>query len=157
LRLPRQKVLAAGIVFAAAVPLIAALSGCTAEGPKGGPSSVDSGSPRPTATSSQTPTPTPTIEAVLVVASVDVDGKHVSASGYVQGVIEGGGKCVFTYEREGATVTAEHDGAADRMTTSCGLVQSPIDQFVRGSWNLTLSYDVQGKTYTSAPTTVEIP
>jgi hypothetical protein len=144
-------------MLATAVVLVAALTGCTAGAPAETDSAGKATASQQVATPSATPTPAPTIEAVLVVASVDVDGKHVSASGYIQGVIEDGGKCVFTYEREGATVTADHDGTADRMTTSCGLVQSPIEQFVRGTWNLTLSYDVHGKTYTSAPTTVEIP
>jgi hypothetical protein len=157
LRLPRQKAFAVGIILATAVPLVAALTGCTSAAPTPTGSAGRPTMSHPSATSSGTPTPAPSIEAVLVVASVDVDGKNVSASGYIQGVIEDGGKCVFTYEREGVTVTADHDGTADRMTTSCGLVQSPIDQFVRGTWNLTLSYDVQGKTYTSAATTVEIP
>ncbi|MEO7016743.1 MAG: hypothetical protein ABI130_12805, partial [Leifsonia sp.] len=68
-----------------------------------------------------------------------------------------GGSCVFSYQREGATVTADHEGAADSMTTSCGLVQSSIEDFVRGSWTLTLSYQTHGKTYASQPTIVEIP
>jgi hypothetical protein len=157
LRLPRQKAFAVGIVLATAVPLVAALTGCTSAAPTATGSADPSTTSQPSAASSGTPSPAPTIEAVLVVASVDVDGKNVSASGYIQGVIEDGGTCAFTYEREGTTVTADHEGTADRMTTSCGLVQTPIDQFVRGSWNLTLSYEVHGKAYASAPTTVEIP
>ncbi|WP_431279733.1 hypothetical protein [Leifsonia poae] len=157
LRLPRQKPLAALALLVGTVALAAGLSACTTETPSPSGSATQSISSPTSATPSGTPTPTPVIEPVLVVASVDVDGKNVSASGYVQGVVEDGGSCVFSYEREGATVTADHEGAADRMTTSCGLVQSPIDEFVRGTWNLTLSYATQGKTYTSQPTTVEIP
>ncbi|GAA0427723.1 hypothetical protein [Leifsonia naganoensis] len=135
---------------------VALLTACTSAAPEATVSA--SSLPSKTATPGAVePSAPPTIEAVLVVASVDVDGKNVSASGYIQGVVEDGAPCVFTYERDGATVTADGTGAADRMTTSCGLVQSPIEDFTRGSWTLTLSYEHDGTTYTSIPTTVEVP
>jgi len=158
-RLQRRAVAARVFLFATAVVTAVVLSSCTAEEPT---ATSSGGSATATATAATpkagaTPTPTPTIEAVLVVSSVDVDGKNVSSSGYVQGLVENGGTCVFTYARAGATVTAQREAVADRMTTSCGLVQSPIDQFVRGSWSVTLSYEHDGTTYTSVPATVEVP
>lgn len=157
LRLPRQNRDTVIAALAMTVALISGLTACSAASPAPTTSAAQPMPTKPAQTPGDLPTQGSTIEPVLVVASVDVDGQHVSASGYIQGVVEDGGSCVFSYEREGVKVTAERDGAADRMTTSCGLVQSPIGDFVRGSWTLTLSYETQGKTYTSQPTTVEIP
>ncbi|MFF1571800.1 hypothetical protein ACFVWR_03575 [Leifsonia sp. NPDC058292] len=157
MRLPRQNRLAAFAVFVSAVALAGGLTACTADSPVPSSSTTQPVPSKPAQTPSDVPTEGSTIEPVLVVASVDVDGKHVSASGYIQGVVEDGGSCVFSYEREGKTVTAQQQGTADRMTTSCGLVQSPIEDFVRGSWTLTLSYESKGEKYTSQPATVEIP
>jgi hypothetical protein len=97
------------------------------------------------------------IEAVLVVASVDVDGRHVTASGYIQGVVTDSGTCTFTFHGSGSEFTVDHEATADRMTTSCGSVQPPIENFRRGSWEVTVGFPVNGKTYTSEPTTVEVP
>jgi hypothetical protein len=157
-RLQRRAVAARVSLFATAVAIAAVLSACTAGEPTAISSSGSAPATAATPKAGATPTPTPTIEAVLVVSSVDVDGKNVSSSGYVQGLVEDGGTCVFTYARAGATtVTAQREAVADRMTTSCGLVQSPIDRFVRGSWSVTLSYEHDGTTYTSVPATVEVP
>jgi hypothetical protein len=133
--------------------LCLALAGCT---PAPGPAetSVPAGVP----TKSPTPTPTVTIEPVLVVASVDTDGKHLTASGYVQGVIADGGACTFRFTRDGsADVTSSHDAVADRATTSCGTVQPDIGQFTRGTWHVTLTYASNGTDFVSQPLTVEVP
>lgn len=107
---------------------------------------------------SSTPTPVVTVEPVLVVASVDVDGKHLTASGYVQGVVEDGGTCTFVFTRQGSPdIKVDHEAVADRTTTSCGTVQPDATQFSRGSWQVTLGYVSNGKDYTSSPATVEVP
>lgn len=150
------------LVIAAAIALGASAcgQGPAAPGDAPSPSAHETLKPTPPGTaadSGEAPTPKTTIEPVLVVSSVDTDGRNVSASGYVQGIVEDGKTCTFTFTGEGKTVRQVHEGSADRMTTSCGLVQVPIDQFVRGSWSVTLSYEAQGKTFASAPSTVEIP
>jgi hypothetical protein len=98
-----------------------------------------------------------TIEPVIVVASVDVDGKHVTASGYVSGVVEDGGKCRFVFIGDGERVAVDRTGAADRISTSCGAVQAPIDRFHRGTWSVTLEYASGQLRAESAPQTLEIP
>ncbi|TAM71910.1 MAG: hypothetical protein EPN48_00465 [Microbacteriaceae bacterium] len=99
------------------------------------------------------------IEPVLVVAGVDVNGEHVTASGYVSGVVADGGTCVFMFKNPANTtsVTVDNTGNADRMTTSCGMVQVPIARFDRGSWSVTLGYTSGNRVVESAPLTVEIP
>ncbi|MEN0083813.1 MAG: hypothetical protein AAGC66_03500 [Leifsonia sp.] len=114
-------------------------------------------SPSPSKPSS-TPSPVVTVQPVLVVASVDVDGKHVTSSGYVQGAVEDGGVCTFIFSREGSPdVKVQHEAAADRSTTSCGTVQPDIGQFTRGSWQVTLEYVSDGKDYVSTPLVLEVP
>ena len=132
------------------------LSGCT-------PSSAPATSTSPGESSTKpkpkpSPSPTVTVEPVLVVAAVDVDGRHVTASGYVQGVIEDGGSCVFTFTKDGsAPVTVENTGTADRSSTACGAVQPEIGEFVRGSWTVTLTYTSPTGTFHSQPQIVEVP
>lgn len=143
-------------LFAVLVGVLAALtlSACTPAAAPAGSSPAASTSKKPTTD----PLPAPTIEPVIVVAAVDVDGKHVTASGYVQGLIEDGGTCTFVFSREGvAPVTAEHAGAADRSSTACGAVQPEIGSFVRGTWSVTLDYSSPSGTYHSRPQTVEVP
>lgn len=149
---------ALGIAVAVAFGAGACSSNLRSDTPQSSPS--NSSSPqqgKPAASRGEAPTPKATIEPVLVVASVDTDGRHVSASGYVQGTVQDGKTCTFAFSHEGKSVRMTHEGLANRLTTSCGLVQVPIDQFVRGSWSVTLSYEAEGKTITSAPSTVEIP
>lgn len=138
----------------AAMAAVMLLAACTTEGGAPGDSS-DSGT-KSSSPGSDESTPGP-IEAVLVVASVDPDGKNVTASGYVQGVVRDSGTCVFTFTGEGSEFTMEQPASADRMTTSCGTVQVPIEKFTRGSWKVTVGMDVDGPTYTSDVTTVEVP
>lgn len=149
---------ALGVAAIAAV----GLSACTPPDadPRPGTGTAAS-SPAPTGSKSPeaaVESPAPTIEPVLVVAAVDVDGAHVTASGYVQGVIEDGGTCTFTFARSGSpSITVEREGAADRLTTSCGTVQPDAAQFARGSWSVTLAYTSGGHDYESAPSQLEVP
>ena len=102
------------------------------------------------------PTAAP-VEAVIVVAGADVDGLNVSASGYVSGVVESTGTCTFTFTRLDELVESTRDAVANVTDTSCGLVQIPIDQFQRGTWQVTLTYLSGELTVTSPPTNLEIP
>lgn len=133
-----------------------ALTGCTAGG---GAASSNSPSPSaPTASATPTPSPTAAPEAVIVVASVDADGKAVTTSGYVDGIIEDGGSCAFAFTSGGATVTTTTTGQADRSTTSCGQGITPIGELSRGSWNVVLTYtSLSQRTVVSQPVSVEIP
>src|ERR1700740_1961163 len=115
--------------IAACALLTLGLSGCTTGGVVGLP-----GSPGPSsATATITPTPTPTSEpeAVIVVASVDANGKAVTTSGYVNGIIEDGGSCAFVLTSGASSVTTTTTGQADRSTTSCGQGSTPIGELSR--------------------------
>jgi glyoxylate carboligase len=119
-----------------------------------------SDSPAPTETAdkpvnSEAPT---TREAVLVVVGVDVAGTSVLATGYVSGVIEDGGRCVFEFTHAADVVTIEQAGVADRMSTSCSSGQVPLERFDRGTWMAVLAYEgLSGETTTSEPIDLEIP
>jgi hypothetical protein len=142
------------LVIASAALL--SISGCAASSP-GKPSSASDVS----ASNSAHPDPdsaTPVApQAVIVVAGVDVDGKNVTASGYISGVIQSGATCTFEFTGPGKPVQLEQQATADRLTTSCGTVSGPIDDFSRGAWTVTLQYPLKGKTITSQPSTVNVP
>ena len=102
-------------------------------------------------------------EAIISVAGVDVDGTHVSASGYVSSIIENDGLCSFVFtgdddvDRTAAERTVTATAVANVTTTSCGLVQIPVTELAAGTWSLVLTYTSDSLTVTSAPTTLEIP
>lgn len=136
------------------------LTACVPAGEQPGPDtatspavSTPSAAPLPDDRSTVVPEPTPMgIEPVIVVAGIDVDGLHVSSSGYVAGVVEDGGLCTFVFAGGAAPVEVTSVGRADVRTTSCGLVQLPIEQLSRGSWTISLTYLSE-----SAPSTVSEP
>lgn len=142
--------------IAACALLTLGLSGCTTGGVIGLPGSSDTSSV--TATTTPTPTPTSEPEAVIVVASVDANGKAVTTSGYVNGIIEDGGSCAFVLTSGASSVTTTTTGQADRSTTSCGQGSTPIGELSRGSWNVVLTYtSLSQRTVVSQPVSVEIP
>jgi hypothetical protein len=134
------------------------LAGCTVDSPA--PTDV-SNSTGP-AHHSQTPTPTPTadpVSAAVTVAGVDLDGQHVSVSGFVEGVIEAGGSCQFvlTPKNGGTPLTVSSTGIANVTTTSCGTQQLPIASFSQGPWSVVLHYASKTASVTSVPVEMEIP
>ncbi|MFF1878077.1 hypothetical protein [Leifsonia sp. NPDC058230] len=142
----------------AALACALALAGCTGAGQDASNDSAQSASPNSSVEATPTPSPSSTIEPVIVVAGVDVDGKNVSVSGYVSGTIQSQGECTFTFTHETASpVTVTHEVTADRDSTSCGTSQVPIASFTRGTWKVTLAFDVEGKQYTSQTNTLEVP
>ncbi|MBM7504148.1 hypothetical protein ACFPER_11720 [Agromyces aurantiacus] len=144
-------------VAAATIPLT--LAACTMDGVTPSPSSAPASSP-PTATSepAATETPGPGLEAIITIASVDVDGLNATVSGYVSGIIEDGGACTFELTGPtGTVVRAETTGIADRSTTSCGAASIPIDRLSSGTWSVELGYRSDAADVISEPTTLEVP
>ncbi|WP_313541040.1 hypothetical protein [Leifsonia aquatica] len=147
---PRAAPLVASLVAVATLSI--ALCACTT------PDGPSPSQPRPAKTAVEPPSPSVTVEPVLVVASVDVDGAHVTASGYVQGIVADEGTCVYVFTRDGSSpIAVERDAVADRSTTSCGMVQPDAAEFARGSWTVTLRYESGGRDYESAPAELEVP
>jgi hypothetical protein len=109
---------------------------------------------KPEATTSEA---TSEVQAVIVVAGVDVDGANVSASGYAAGVIEDGGACTFRFTQGASTLEVTSVSVADRVTSSCGVVQAPAGEFTRGTWSVQLSYVSANRTSLSEPVEFEVP
>lgn len=144
--------LAAGIlVLSAGLSLVA----CTSADPE--PTDVTSEPPE------QPPAPPePTdLEAIAVVsiASVDVDGQHVTVAGFVTQVTEDGGACrfVLTSEISGQEVAVETVGLANVDTTSCGTKQVAVSDLSRGPWDVVLEYSSAETVVVSEPLDVEVP
>jgi hypothetical protein len=99
------------------------------------------------------------IEPVIVVAGVDVDGRSVTVSGYIAGIVEDGGKCEYLLHRaESPDVHELRPGQADRATTSCGSVAIGLQRLTRGEWNVNLRYtSLSEETFVSSPAKVEVP
>ncbi len=130
------------------------LSGCFAGSQTS--NSVPQGS---VAASGPSPSATPLISAQMTIAGVDVDGAHVSVSGYVTGIIENGGTCAYvaTEVSSGNAVTIPGSGISNVQNTSCGTSQEPIATFNKGSWTVVLHYSSPAADVTSPAIKMEIP
>lgn len=97
--------------------------------------------------------------AVVSLASVDVDGLHVTVAGFVTQVAEDDGACVFhlTSSISGAEVTKQTTGIANVETTSCGTIQIAVSELSRGPWDVALDYTSEELVTSSDPITVEVP
>lgn len=136
----------------------ALLAGCS--GPVA-PAPAQSAAGTPSQVASGKPLPEPTVtgvEASMVIASVDVDAQNATVSGYVSGVVEEGGDCVFVLTPSGGQpVSRTVAGKADRDTTSCA-TQVPVSDLRRGSWSVVLTYtDRAGASVASSPMALEVP
>lgn len=162
---PRREVLGVGVnagtAWGAAVSVAVAttllLSACTPD-PRAPQPTGSVENPAPSRDAKPTPEPAPTADASIVVAALDVDGLHVTVSGFVTGFVEDGGDCEFRFAGDGADLVSKTTGLADRMSTSCGSVSVPTSDFSRGSWTVTLAYSsVSSEAVTSPPVNLEIP
>lgn len=141
---------------ALACALLFGLAGCFS----GGPTSTSSTSSDSTAsTPSPSPSPSVKITAQMTIASVDVDGQHVSVSGYVNGIVEDHGACTYTATSKaaGQSVEVAGEGVSNVRTTSCGTLAEPIASFSTGAWAVRLHYVSTSTDVTSEPIEVEIP
>lgn len=140
----------------ACLGLVSVVTGCTVE------AVAPTAEPSPLSSEARTGVPVdstlaPAVLPVIVVADVDVDGQHVTSSGYVAGILEADGTCTFRFESVDAEVSAESIGIADRSTTVCESVHVPIAEFVRGTWLVTLTYTgVMGEQWVSESVTMEV-
>ena len=95
----------------------------------------------------------------MTIAGVDVDGAHVSVSGYVTGIIENDGTCAYvaTAVSSGKAVTIPGSGISNVQNTSCGTSQEPIASFSKGGWTVVLHYSSPSADVTSPALNMEIP
>lgn len=135
--------------------MLLTVSACTQGSPTPGVSPSESMS----VDSSPAPTPVESIppEAVVTIASVDVDGLNVSVSGYVSGVIQDEGECLFVLTNEAVRVEIATSPTPDASSTSCGLGTASIDQFSPGTWQAVLNYTSGSLTIESNTVNLEIP
>lgn len=97
--------------------------------------------------------------AVITIAAVStLDGSAIFG-GYVAGVIENGGSCVFTVSNAAVTPTtvATSTGAANSDSTSCGSPSVPAGVIASGTYSVTLTYSNSQGSTTSDPVTMEVP
>lgn len=134
------------------------LTGCVPEASS--PPSPSASSVTPNDSSSGPENPGASPEAVLVSAALTVDGSEAIATGYVSGVLEDGGGCVFSFtpDSSGEPFSATSVGMADASTTVCPGVTVSAASFTSGSWQVTLEYTPPaGESLVSEPLTLEIP
>lgn len=92
---------------------------------------------------------------VVITTWTQNDGK-VKVNGYAAGIVENGGTCTLTLEKNGQRVTASRPAQPNVSTTTCG--QSTIDatELSSGIWQATLSYSSDNYEGTSEPVAIEV-
>jgi len=168
---------ARGIAVVMMVVSAIALSACAANPSPSSPSPSSTASTRtatPTSTPTHTvvpplvsPTPQPTFQPdpvassaapALTIADLDIDGRNVSASGYVAGIAEDGGSCLFSFTMGSTRVERPTTGMSDSRNVSCGFVQVPVSQLTSGQWTISLAYtSLAGSISRAEPRTVAVP
>jgi hypothetical protein len=147
-----------GAALAVVGAIALAGAGCTTGDVAPGPSTAPPTAGVPTSEPATSDAPGSTLDAVITVASVDVDGVHATVSGYVSGLIEDGGACTFVLTGgAGDEVTAATVGIADRATTSCGAARVAVDRLGKGTWSVRLEYRSATTEVVSAESALEIP
>lgn len=96
------------------------------------------------------------LEVVLTYAQYQSDTGTVQANGFVSGVIEDGGSCTLTLQRDGAEVVVTTVASADATTTSCGLLETAPD-VAAGTWDVQLTYASASGSGSSAAGEVVVP
>jgi hypothetical protein len=121
---------------------------------------VDDPQDAPTVEPTAAATDPTSLDAYIVIAELDADGAHVTASGGVRGVIESDGMCEFVFapdEAVGVAFTVTSVGISDVSGTSCGTVQADAANFTSGSWTVELDYQSASGTARSMAQPLEIP
>lgn len=112
------------------------------------------------------PTPTPpssqgsqkkSVIPVITRANYFPDTQKVDASGFVAGILEEGGSCTLTLQKDGVSVTATSQATPNAQSVSCGIISIGRDKLSPGSWKAQLSYNSAAHEGTSQQdTTVDI-
>lgn len=98
-----------------------------------------------------------TVEPVVTAATVDADG-FLHASAYVEGVVESGGTCRFTFWADwgGASRLTSKASVVDGRT-ECGDVEEHIRPLRAGEYELVVTYESDSAEGESKPYSVSIP
>ncbi len=139
-------------------------------------SSSPSASPTPTVAPSEQPTPTPTTSpprpnpeptpakpqldatATVSIATVDPSTGNLIVGGYVTGVFEDGGTCIFTVAPAtgGIPLVATTTGLRNIDSTSCGSTSFTPDRFGAGTYSVVLGYQNSKGSTASTPVSMEV-
>jgi len=106
------------------------------------------------------PAPVPSLPAVasLTRATIDPNTGDLLLGGFVDGIFEDGGDCIYTITGSagGAPLSVQTTGVANVDTTSCGSTYIPRDQLRVGTYTVVLTYQNDRGATTSDPMTVKV-
>ncbi len=79
-----------------------------------------------------------------------------SVSGYINGVFEEGGKCSAVFVKGSSKRTLTSTGFTNVSYTQCAPIEIPSNYLSSGTWKVTLKYESNKATGSSAPEQLEI-
>ncbi|MCZ2859555.1 hypothetical protein [Blastococcus sp. VKM Ac-2987] len=99
----------------------------------------------------------PAAVEVVVTAAGWTPGSGAEVAGYVSGIVESGGECTATLERDDVRVEVSRPATADATTTACGWLEINDAQVTSGTWTATLSYRSSTTAAVSDETSLDVP
>lgn len=113
--------------------------------------------PVPSASAPDAPGPAPSAPvaaAALILAAWQADDRGISASAFVQDVVEEGGTCVL-HARQGDTIREVSAAATPTgQNVSCGFVTIPPSELTPGDWTIWFDYSSPTTAATSGAVTL---
>lgn len=80
----------------------------------------------------------------------------IEVRSYAEGVVETGGSCKITFEKDGQSITKTTETLTNPSYTTCATVDVPISEFTsNGTWKVTVEY-TSSTSKGSATTSVEV-
>lgn len=95
--------------------------------------------------------------AVVTFATWDRPSSRLQAAGLVSGTGDASGTCTFTATMGGTSRTTTSAASGSAGSVNCAQAEFPTGQLTTGTWSVTLTYTLGGKSTVSAPMTAEVP
>ena len=101
--------------------------------------------------------PAPDPAVVLTYAGYDESDHVVTATAFLAGVVEEGGRCVLVVQQDDEVVEAEFDAMPSATTTDCGNLRAELPADAAGEWEAAVTYASAAHEQISRTVAVEIP
>jgi hypothetical protein len=95
--------------------------------------------------------------ALVTFTTWDRPSSRLQAAGLVSGTTDASGTCTFTATMGGVSRTVTSAASGSASSVNCAQAEFAAGQITSGTWNVTLTYAVGGKSTVSAPMAAQVP
>jgi hypothetical protein len=91
-----------------------------------------------------------------VILSASISGDQAQLRSFVQGVVEDGGTCSYTFSKDSETIQKQVSGFANVSSTNCSPLDFPKSELTKGTWKVSLKYSSTKAEGVSGVMTLEV-